>query len=65
MYESQPGTTIFEPSLISRILNRFALLGIDLAQLVTFVTYAAIVLSIILLPVVLLYRWMKKRKLKY
>jgi hypothetical protein len=64
MYESQPGTTIFEPSLISKILNRFALLGIDLAQLVTYVTYAAIVLSIILLPFVLLYRWMKRKKLK-
>lgn len=64
MYESQSGTTIFEPSLITKILNRFALLGIDLAQLVTYVTYAAIVLSIILLPFILLYRWMKNRKLK-
>jgi hypothetical protein len=59
-----PVTTIYEPTLEAAVLNKLALIGIDAAKLVTFVTYAFIIISIMLLPVIMIIRWRRKSKLQ-
>lgn len=59
-----PIMTSFEPTFIESVLSRLALLGIDAAKLITFVTYAIVLISIMLLPIIMLIRWRRKQKLQ-
>ena len=51
----------YEPSLKAQLLNKLALIGIDAAKLVTFVTYTFVFISIMLYPFILLIRWIRKK----
>jgi hypothetical protein len=51
----------WQPSLSAQIRNRLALAGIGAAQVVTFVTYALMTLLVIVLPIIGLYWWMKRK----
>jgi hypothetical protein len=59
-----PIFSIIQPTLIAQISNRLALFGIDMAKLITFITYILIIVSIILLPVIAAYRWKSNRIIK-
>jgi hypothetical protein len=53
---------VLQPTITAQITNRLALIGIDMAKMVTFITYMAIIISIILLPSIALNRLIHKRK---
>ena len=59
---SSPITTMYEPTFMAAVISRLALLGIDAAKIITFVTYVLILLSIILLPIIMLFHWRKDQK---
>jgi len=56
-----PVSTTFQPTLMAQIANRLALIGIDIARLITLVTYAIILVSTILLPLIAFYRWSRQK----
>ncbi len=59
--ERVPVSTIFQPTLMAQLANRLALIGIDAARLITFVTYAIILISSILLPLIAFCRWSRQK----
>ncbi len=53
--------TTLQPTIKAQLSNRLALIGIDMAKLITYITYTLILASIILLPVMAAYRWLRQR----
>jgi hypothetical protein len=56
-----PVTAVWEPSLKAQIQNRLTQLGVNTAQIITFVTYLAVLLSLVGLPFVAV-KWWNTRK---
>jgi hypothetical protein len=52
----------WQPSLSARIRDRLAWLGVSTAQVVTFVTYFLLILSLIFLPLIGINWWWRRRK---
>lgn len=57
-----PIVAVWEPNLATRLQNGLAQIGVSTAQLITFVTYMAVLLSLVGLPVVGLKWWHKQRR---
>jgi hypothetical protein len=53
---------VWEPTLGAQIRDRIAWVGVGTAQVVTFVTYFVLTLSLILLPLLGLYWWWRRKK---
>ena len=63
-YDRMPVPTVIEPTFFAQIVNRLALVGIDIVVLITFVTYGLILASVILLPLLVIYRRRQKKDIK-
>ena len=56
-----PISPTWEPTLSARVRNQLAQLGVNTAQIVTFITYFILLLSLLLIPIMAIY-WQWKRK---
>lgn len=60
--QSSPLSLVWEPTLEARIRDRLARVGVNAAQVITFVTYFTVILSLFIMPLLALYWRRKNRK---
>ncbi len=53
---------VWAPTLAAQVRNRLALLGITAAQVVTFITYMLVLLSLFAVPLVRVVWWLKHKR---
>lgn len=59
--QAAPLPFIWEPSVRAQMRDRLALIGVSTAQVITFITYISVFISVVILPLVGLYLWLKRR----
>ncbi|MFH2039827.1 MAG: carboxypeptidase-like regulatory domain-containing protein, partial [Chloroflexota bacterium] len=57
-----PVPAVWEPSLMVQMKNRLTLLGVTTAQVITFITYLGVLLSLVGIPFVALQWWRKHKR---
>jgi len=63
--QTSPLPLIWEPTLSARIRDQLARLGINTAQLITFITYFIVLTSLLITPFVALYYWWKRKTIDH